>query len=104
VKLPYEIWLAPRARRELAVARAWWRLHRPAAPDAISRAMRAARKTLSRFPEAGAVADDPTLEARGLRQLLLASIDYHVYYRILHEDRRVEIVTIWHGSRRPPRL
>lgn len=99
----YQVTLTRRARRELAVARAWWRLYRPAAPGAIDRAMRAARTLLARFPDAGASPNDPDLERLGLQRLLLQGVDYHLYYRIFDEEHRIEIITIWHASRLPPR-
>jgi plasmid stabilization system protein ParE len=89
-----------RAKRHLAIARAWWRVNRPSAPDAIDDALHMARRLLRSTPEVGGEsADSP-----GLRRLLLERVDYHLYYRIDHGERSVEIVAVWHARRLPPTL
>jgi plasmid stabilization system protein ParE len=39
----------------------------------------------------------------GLRKLLLPRIRCYVYYRVISENE-IEVVCLWHGSRRPPAL
>jgi hypothetical protein len=51
----HELQVLGRARREYAAALAWWRLYRPAAPHLLRDEMRAAKKLLSEFPEAGEI-------------------------------------------------
>jgi hypothetical protein len=41
--------------REMAAVFAWWRINRPANPRLVATELRAARKLLAKFPEAGEV-------------------------------------------------
>ena len=52
---------------------------------------------LGSFPRLGAPTDYP-----GVRRLVHYPL--HVYYRILAEEKRVEILRLWHAARNPPRL
>jgi plasmid stabilization system protein ParE len=53
---------------------------------------------LADFPELGA----RWLRNRSVRRLLHSP--FHIYYRVRAEQRRVEILRIWHVNRNPPRL
>lgn len=96
----YSIQILDRARRELATDIAWWRINRPAAPNAIREELTKARELLSRNPEAGPAAEDHP----GIRRLLLIRVSYHLYYRVNHAARQVEILAFWHTRRMPPEL
>jgi plasmid stabilization system protein ParE len=96
----FRVRLHSRAKRHLAIARAWWRVNRPSAPDAIDEEMQAARKLLSSTPDAGGESEDYP----GLRRLLLERVDYHLYYRVDRARMTVEIVAVWHARRLPPLL
>ena len=39
----------------------------------------------------------------GIRRMLLERIRYYIYYRILPVGD-IEVICVWHASRRPPRL
>jgi plasmid stabilization system protein ParE len=95
----YRIYVLARARRDYAAALAWWRLNRLAAPRMLRDEMRAAKKLLSALPEAGAL--DVTRKGE-IRRLLLRGSNYFVYYRVDGEQRRIEILSIWHAQRLPP--
>lgn len=53
---------------------------------------------LKSFPQLGT----PVKSFPGVRRLLHSPL--HVYYRVLPEQKRVEILHFWHSSRKPPRL
>ena len=55
---------------------------------------------LARFPHIGPACDrDRTGRAREI-----ICRRYRIFYRVQEPQRRVEILTVWHGSRREPRL
>lgn len=57
-------------------------------------------EVLRRFPQIG-----PTYERdRTGRTREILCRRYRVFYRVLEERHRVEILTVWHSSRREPRL
>jgi plasmid stabilization system protein ParE len=39
---------------------------------------------------------------RGVRRLLHSP--FHIYYRVLPEQKRLEVLHFWHESRQPPRF
>ena len=39
---------------------------------------------------------------RDIREVLCRK--YRIFYRVIDEDRRVEVLTVWHGARREPRI
>jgi plasmid stabilization system protein ParE len=58
-------------------------------------------ESLGEFPERCALAPEPTLRRKGIRQLLYG--ESHGIYRILYhvKEDSVEILTIRHGHRKP---
>jgi plasmid stabilization system protein ParE len=55
---------------------------------------------LRRFPEIGPVYE----RERSGRTREIISKGYRIFYQINEPEKQVEILTIWHGSRREPRL
>ena len=53
---------------------------------------------LKSFPRLGT----PVRGFPGVRRLLHSPL--HVYYRVLPDQMRIEILHFWHASRRPPRF
>lgn len=96
----YRIHILDRARREIAINIAWWRVNRPAAPNAIRAELARARDLLAKNPEAGHAAEDHP----GIRRLLLDRVSYHLYYRVDHAAQQVDILSLWHTRRSPPPL
>ena len=89
----------PRARRQFERAEKWWLSHRDKAPQALNDDFVAA---------ASAIAESPLIypyfdAKRGIRQMRLERVRYYIYYRI-NANSDIEIVALWHASRRPPRL
>lgn len=87
--------------RELAAVLAWRRINRPAARSDVAQELRAAKKRLARFPEAGEID-----RGRGgeIRRLLLGRSGYFVFYTVDHERRRVDLLALWNTQRLPPAL
>jgi plasmid stabilization system protein ParE len=92
----YAVKLRDRAVRQYAIAGAWWRTYRLAAPNALRDEIRAACSLLSMNPEAGRIDGDQGGE---VRRLLLPATRYLLYYRVDHQAREVQILTLWHASR-----
>jgi plasmid stabilization system protein ParE len=86
--------LAPEARDQARTIDAWWREHRPGAPELFVEELSSAVSMLSSVPKGG----KPYRRAmRGLRRFLLRSTRYHLYYRL--KDGDVLVVTIWSAVR-----
>ena len=99
---PLPIELSALAAEQLRTAEAWWRLNRPKAPGAILTELEGAASLIALQPEIGTRAQNITLA--GVRRLHLARIRYDLYYRVVEEPRRVQVLAFWHSSRgtRPP--
>jgi plasmid stabilization system protein ParE len=91
---------SPRGERQIRAARRWWLENRDKAPEAFDEEILRARELLLRTPYAG----KPWRARAGkfMRRLTLERIRYYMFYRV-HPDR-VEITSLWHISRRPPKL
>ena len=92
----------PSTGKNYGLTQTWWRDNRQSAPNAISEELERAIGLLTSHPAAGAPARAPRL--RGVRRILLARVDYHVYYRIRPRLRRVEVIAFWHAHRSSPHL
>jgi len=92
--------LSDRAAREIDAAERWWIRHRDKAPHAFEEDLRQAFSTLRDAAEVG----HPVRSRRygTIRRFQLTRIRYWLYYRAT--DDMVEILALWHMSRRPLRL
>ena len=91
--------LSRRAQRQIDGAEVWWQTHRDKAPDAFDADLRSAFDLLIKTPSAGR----PVRTRSGpARRLTLGRIRYYLYYRVVGD--RIRILSLWHTSRRPPRL
>jgi plasmid stabilization system protein ParE len=74
--------------------------HSPTAAESLRAELLGSVEVLARFPLIGpAYEQDRTGRTRGIlcRQ-------YRIFYRAVEEQRRVEILTLWHSARREPKL
>lgn len=80
----------------------WWHTNRPENPTLVEAEIREAIQALSAQPEVGTVFTRRGV--RGVRRLLLSRSQYHVYYRVNRDEKLVQIVAVWHASRKkgPP--
>ncbi len=90
--------VTPRARREIRQASRWWAENRTKAPHAFREDVQRAFETLARQPRIGSPATNEKLA--GVRRLHLKRIRYYLYYRVKGDPKRVEILALWHASRR----
>jgi plasmid stabilization system protein ParE len=93
----FTVAFTPRASREVAEAKRWWRANRTKAPDALEDEIRTALDLLSTAPGIGAVARNVTLP--GVRRIFLNRVNYFIYYRPVPESRIVQVVALWHARR-----
>ena len=93
----YTYRLAAQASEQIAEADAWWRINRPAAPDAVCDAVDRALDDLTTFPETGARATNARLP--GVRKVYLKRVRYHLFYRVHPARREIEVLSLWHASR-----
>ena len=94
---PFSVAFTPRASREVAAAKRWWRANRTKAPDALEEELRTALDLIATTPGIGAVARNVTLP--GVRRIFLNRVNYFVYYRPRAELCTVEVVALWHARR-----
>ena len=87
-----------RAQRDIAVAVAWWRANRPAAPGRLEEELAAALKQISEAPLSAPRARQP--ELRHFRRVALVETRYYLYYRFDEETQQVAVLRLWHMSRR----
>jgi plasmid stabilization system protein ParE len=83
----------------LHAAAGWWRANRDKNPYAFEEEIAESEKLLEANAAVGKV-----IKARAgvIRRILLERVRYYLYYRVT--EKRVEVISVWHSSRRPPRL
>ena len=94
---PLDIEISELAKAQIRTAEDWWRLNRPKAPNAIREELERAASIISLQPEAGTRALNISLS--GVRRLHLARVRYYVYYWLVTDAERIEILAFWHESR-----
>ena len=84
-----------RAHAQIDRAAQWWDENRDLAPKAFEEDLAKAFLLLGAEPGIGA----PLLRsgAQGVRRLHLATIRYHIYYRL--RGGEIEVLALWHTSR-----
>jgi plasmid stabilization system protein ParE len=85
------------AARQVREAEAWWRVNRTAAPNAIAQELQRAFSLIAAQPQAGGRAANVRLP--DVRRIYLPRIKYHIYYHVLDEPDRIEVVAFWHARR-----
>lgn len=92
--------ILPLAKRDIATAAAWWQANRPGQASLLTDELERALRKLAEFPFSGPPAADVRLV--GFRRLSLLETRYFLYYRVNEAKDRVEILRVWHMSRRRP--
>lgn len=72
----------------------------PAAGEALRAALFAATDVLAKFPEIGAVYEGD--ESGRTREI--NCYRYRIFYRVRADQRRVDIILLWHSARQEPQL
>lgn len=85
------------AKAQILAAARWWRVNRSKAPNAIREELERASSLIAVQPEIGLRARNTKL--RGVRCVHLARVRYDVYYRVVADQERVEVLAFWHASR-----
>ena len=94
---PLHIEVSDLAKAQVRAAEEWWRLNRPKAPNAIREELERVSSIISVQPLLGTRARNISLS--GVRRLHIARVRYFVYYRVLTNPERIEILAFWHASR-----
>jgi plasmid stabilization system protein ParE len=94
----YRIRISSLALRQIDRASAWWRAHRDKAPSAFDDDIDEAIALIRRNRGVG----QPVQLRKPARRIWLPRIRYFLYYRDRGEF--LEIIALWHASRRPPKL
>jgi len=91
----------PRAQRQIAAAREWWRDNREKAPRAFDEELESAIVLIVEHPAVGIMVRGT--RRRGARRLYLTRIRYYLYYEV--SANAILILALNHVSRgHPPRL
>ena len=91
----------PRAKREIAAARTWWRKNRDKAPLAFDEDLPRAIDLILGRPEVGAKVGGT--KRPGARRLFLERIRYYLYYEVT--EGAIFVLSLTHTARqRLPRL
>jgi plasmid stabilization system protein ParE len=97
VRRPLPIEVSDLARAQVRAAQEWWRVNRPKAPNAIREELERASLLISVQPEIGARARNTSLAV--VSRLHLARVRYCIYYRVVTDPQRIEVLAFWHESR-----
>lgn len=93
----FRVQLLAKAKAELEVIERWWALHRREHPDLVSEELAEAAATLAASPDAGL--EYAPRRRPGIRRIFLPRSRYHLYYRVLQDERSVEILAVWYAGR-----
>ena len=88
-----------RASRQFQTAAAWWREHRESAPYLLENEVLQTVRLLQASPFAGPPGKDPRV--KDARRVLLQGTRYFLYYRVRETTGVIEVLRLWHTSRRP---
>lgn len=89
----------PRADRQIRAARRWWLQNRDKAPEAFDEELDRVFELIESHPY---IAPAVRVRQRMVRRYTIERIRYYLYYRV--EKDYVRVLSLWHTSRRPPRL
>jgi len=94
--MEWKVVFAPRALDDLAGVVRYIAQNNPEAAERIGQNLIDRALILQKFPWLGA----PYKRRAGTRELL--SKPYLIFYRVVEEERRIDILRYWHGSRGEP--
>lgn len=94
---PLAVELTALAAQHIREAEGWWRINRTAAPNAIRQELQRTFTLIALQPRVGSAATNVRLQ--GVRRIFLPTIKYHLYWHIVSEPERVEVVAFWHARR-----
>ena len=100
--MSFRIRVAGRASAQIRRAAEWWLANRTKASSAFAEEIERGFELIRMIPGAGERVVHPRLPE--LRRLLLGRVRYHLYYVVSKEDEAIEILALWHTSRKPPRI
>ena len=96
--MDYKILFTEDALADLEIILDYIRSNNPEAAERFGTALLNHIELLQSFPRIGV----PVPKRPSVRKLLHTPI--RVYYRIREDPGRIEVLHLWHGARRPPRL
>jgi len=94
---PLRIEFTSLAARHVREAEEWWRLNRPAAPNAVREELERLIPIIALQPRIGSGAINVKLT--GVRRIHMRRISYHLYFHVTGAPEFLEIVALWHSSR-----
>ena len=98
--MTYPVGFTARAQRQILRALSWWARHRDKAPDALEDDLSNAFAFIAENPQAGKFMGR---QRRGVvRRIELDRSRYYLYYRI-NINGDIDVLQLWHSSRRPPK-
>ncbi|PYQ28411.1 MAG: hypothetical protein DMF56_16515 [Acidobacteria bacterium] len=92
--------ITPRARRQYERELRWWSRNRDKAPHLFGEEF---DQTCRLILDAPGVGQRVQTRRSGNRRVLMEHTRYYIYYRVNTNDD-IAVLSVWHASRRPPRL
>jgi addiction module RelE/StbE family toxin len=90
--------ISKRALKDIRTVAAWWRANRPAAPELFDIELERAFALLEAQPLIAQAALQPAMQ--GVRRMILEGTRYLLYYRVREDEQVVDVLRVWHSSRR----
>jgi plasmid stabilization system protein ParE len=97
VNEPLAVEISRRAARHIRELERWWRRNRTAAPNAVREELQRVLRIITVTPYVGRRATD--VDLKGVRRIHISRIWYFLYYRILDNPERIELLALWSESR-----
>jgi plasmid stabilization system protein ParE len=94
-RLPVEI--TALAAVHIREAESWWRVNRTLAPNAVRQEIERALLLIGGQPRIGSRATNVKLP--DVRRIFLPLVKQYLYYQILEDPDRVQVVALWHARR-----
>ncbi|WP_309387738.1 type II toxin-antitoxin system RelE/ParE family toxin [Cerasicoccus frondis] len=96
--MAFQVIVAPSAREDLGAIVEYIAQHDPAAAERLGLAIIAITKKIAEFPRIGRIV--PEFGWDTIREIVFKN--YRLIYRIKDEEKKIEIVRIWHAKRGHP--
>jgi len=97
MKDPLPVEISALAARHIRELETWWRRNRPAAANAVREELQRILRFIRITPLAAPRATD--VELSNVRRVHIKRIWHFLYYRVLDDPERIELLALWSSSR-----
>ena len=97
---PIPVEISDLASQQIRQLEKWWRINRTAAPHAVRQELQRVLRLITLTPLIGRRAEDVDLP--GVRRIHMKRIWHYLYYRVLENPQRLELLSVWSSHRGEP--